>query len=438
VPSRVLSKLSQACLGGALFASACLDWSKLENGRCGDGFVGLEEACDDGNRISGDGCSDACRVEPAVCGDGRLEADEACDDANALNSDACLTDCQLASCGDGQLWEFEEACDDGNQTDGDGCSHDCSLEPQTPGPRCGDATLDADEVCDDGNTSNQDSCLNGCSFATCGDGYVRQGVEECDPGRTDAPCTRACLVCGDTPSSYFRAGNTHCYTWHDSSKSEEQARSVCQAEGGDLWTVTSEAEGTDVTAKLGLTGELWLGLLTAAENNSWVSGENPKYTSFAPGEPSDTALRCVSFDATARVWSSRACGSKLGFVCERSPAFVFPLTHHGYRLHTTPVDGITARANCLADGGYLATLEAADERVFVGKNLSIATWVGADDQVTDGAFVWSSGEAVDASWFAPNQPDDSDSSQSCLVLTAADRYADANCDERRPFVCEFD
>lgn len=423
---------------GVLLAPACLDWSQLENGRCGDGFVGREEACDDGNRISGDGCSDSCRVEPPVCGNGRLEAEERCDDGNETDGDACLTDCQLAGCGDGKLWEFEEACDDGNQTDGDGCSHDCSLEPQIPGPRCGDATLDTDEVCDDGNTSNQDSCLNGCSFATCGDGYVRQGVEECDPGRADTPCTRACLVCGDTQGSYLRPGNTHCYSWHADAKSEEQARAACQGEGGDLWTITSEAEGTDVAAKLGLAGELWLGLHTATENNSWVSGEMPKYTSFAPGEPSDTTLRCVAFDAATSAWSSRACGKKLGFVCERAPAFVFPLTHHGYRLHTTPVDAYTARATCMEDGGYLATLPTDEERAFVGKSLTIGCWVGADDKAQDGAFVWSSGEPVDTAWFAANQPDDADGSQSCLALTAADRYADANCDERRPFVCEFD
>jgi cysteine-rich repeat protein len=442
VPSRVLSKLSLACLGGALFswaASACLDWSKLDNGACGDGFVGREEACDDGNRISGDGCSDTCTVEPAVCGDGRVDLPgEKCDDANALNSDACLTTCQPAECGDGQLYEFEEACDDGNTTDGDGCSRECTLEPRVSGPPCGDGALDADEVCDDGNASNFDSCLNGCSFATCGDGYVRQGVEECDYGKTDMPCSHGCLVCGDTADSYFRAGNTHCYVVHAMANSEEQARSVCQAEGGDLWTVTSEAEGTDVTDKLSLTGQLWLGLLTNGTGNTWVSGENTKYTSFAAGEPSDTGLRCVAFDATAHAWHSEACASELGFVCERTPGFVFPDTHHGYRLHTSQVDADAARASCVADGGYLAQLQTTGERAFVGKGVNIPVWLEASDSAVEGQFVWQSGEPVDRASFATGQPDDSDGSQNCLALNAGARFVDAKCNEHRAFICEFD
>ena len=315
-------RFASACWVALVFTAGCLNWSKLEDGSCGDGFVGREEACDDGNRVSGDGCSDACHIEPAVCGDGRKAEAEDCDDANGQNTDACLNDCHAASCGDGQLWEFEEACDDGNQDDGDGCSQKCELEPQISGPRCGDGVLDPGEACDDGNTSNADACLNGCSFATCGDGYVRQGVEECDYGQAEADCTRGCLLCGSAADSYFRAGNAHCYTSHAVAKSNEQARVVCQAEGGDLWTITSEAEGADATSKLMLGGQKWLGLLTNANGGNWVTGEGTKYTSFAVGEPSDLALRCISFDADVPngAWSSTACNTKLGFVCERSPA----------------------------------------------------------------------------------------------------------------------
>lgn len=440
MPPRVLprSLATHACAGLCLLFSACLDWGKLENGSCGDGFLGREEACDDGNRISGDGCSDTCRIEPAVCGDGRIDPGEDCDDANGQNDDACVKDCKAATCGDGLLWEFEEACDDGNTLAGDGCSPTCTLEPQVSGPRCGDGALDPDEACDDGNASNADSCLNGCSFATCGDGFVRQGVEECDYGN-DTACTRGCMVCGDTPDSYFRAGNAHCYTAHDAGATEQQARATCQAEGGDLWTVTSEGEGTDVASKLSLSGSLWLGLLTAATGNSWVSGENPKYTSFAAGEPSDTSLRCVSVSVgSTGVWSSQACNTKLGFVCERSPAFVFPETHHAYKLHTQQLNAGAARARCTEEGGYLARLETNDERVFVGKSVNLTTWVDANDDAVENEFVWASGEPVDPAWYAAGQPDDRDGTQGCLLFNSGDRYADADCDEPHAFVCEFD
>jgi hypothetical protein len=245
------------------------------------------------------------------------------------------------------------------------------------------------------------------------------------------------LLCSG-PGAYFRNGNSHCYTAHTDADSEERARAVCQAEGGDLWTVTSDAEGADVTSKLSLDGELWLGLLTGKTSYNWISGETPKYTKFAAGEPSDVALRCVAFDAAAQAWRSQACATKLGFVCERAPAFVFPDTHHGDRLHTAPADAATARGACEADGGYLATLQTAAERLFVGKSLSLGAWLDASDDAVEGQFVWSTGEAVDGASFAAGQPDDTDGTQNCLLFNAGDRYADANCSEKHAFVCEFD
>jgi len=80
---------------------------------CGDGSLELGEACDDGNRINGDGCSmDCARVESgyvcpvagsrcisATCGNGVLETPrEQCDDGlNDGSYGTCGPDCFLAS-----------------------------------------------------------------------------------------------------------------------------------------------------------------------------------------------------------------------------------------------------------------------------------------------------------------------------------------------------
>jgi cysteine-rich repeat protein len=440
--TQTCARLSLTLVGALLLAPACLDWGKLESGACGDGFVGREEACDDGNRISGDGCSDSCHIEPIVCGDGRKEGTEACDDANALNNDACVEGCFEAKCGDGFVYEVEEQCDDGNRDDGDGCSQNCTIEMAALGPSCGDGNLDSDEACDDGNMSDTDSCLRGCSWATCGDGRLRSGVEECDDGAATkvGGCTKGCMLCGADADSYFRAGNAHCYSVHDAAATEQQARGICQGEGGDLWTVTSQAEGNDVIAKLELSGSYWLGLLTGNAAGNWVSGENINYTSFAAGEPSDTALRCVAFEAmnAGGTWSSAACASELRFVCERAPAFVFPIDHHAYRLHTGVSTADAARARCAADGGHLAALETDLERVFVSKNVGIAAWLDATDSAVENQFVWPNGDKVDPSAFAAGQPDDTTASQACLLLNAGDKYADAACDEPHAYICEFD
>ena len=60
---------------------------------CGDGAVGCDEQCDDGNTLAEDGCSATCTCEPEVCGDGVVGCTEQCDDGNTLDGDQCSSQC---------------------------------------------------------------------------------------------------------------------------------------------------------------------------------------------------------------------------------------------------------------------------------------------------------------------------------------------------------
>jgi hypothetical protein len=50
---------------------------------------------------------------------------------------------------------------------------------------CGVELGTVPEACDDHNDVDTDACIKGCRIATCGDGYVRDGVEMCDDGNDD-------------------------------------------------------------------------------------------------------------------------------------------------------------------------------------------------------------------------------------------------------------
>ena len=72
--------------------------------------------------------------------------------------------------------------------------------PDEPPPiTCGDAKVDPGEQCDDGNGNNTDACLSSCDKATCGDGAVYAGVEQCDASGPSAQCNANCTTskCGD-------------------------------------------------------------------------------------------------------------------------------------------------------------------------------------------------------------------------------------------------
>ncbi|MSP93251.1 MAG: DUF4215 domain-containing protein [Myxococcales bacterium] len=100
-------------------------------------------------------------------------------------------------CGDAQV-EPPEECDNGkgNADAPNKCKTTCKK------PACGDKLVDASEACDDGNAVPTDACI-ACKAASCGDGYLQVGVEECDDGTANADaadkCRKTCKkpTCGD-------------------------------------------------------------------------------------------------------------------------------------------------------------------------------------------------------------------------------------------------
>ncbi|HMV65928.1 MAG TPA: DUF4215 domain-containing protein [Myxococcota bacterium] len=159
---------------------------------CGDGFIEPGEECDDGNDVSGDGCSATCVDEiVSSCGDGYVDAGEECDDGNTDDDDGCSSSCGIELCGDGVVQTGEE-CDDANAYTGDGCDSACRVEDMS----CGDGTLDAGESCDDGNDHDGDGCSSSCTTETayCGNGVVDAG-EQCDDGNGAAG--DGCSACRD-------------------------------------------------------------------------------------------------------------------------------------------------------------------------------------------------------------------------------------------------
>ena len=75
---------------------------------------------------------------------------------------------------------------------------DTGDETTSGGPYCGDGNVDPGEECDLGYVGNANDayCLYDCTRATCGDGYVFAGTEECDDANGDP--ADGCAACGRT------------------------------------------------------------------------------------------------------------------------------------------------------------------------------------------------------------------------------------------------
>ncbi|MDI1476522.1 DUF4215 domain-containing protein [Polyangium sp. y55x31] len=218
--------------------------------RCGNAVVEGDEACDDGNDVSGDGCEADCSYScdnknpdtgDAKCDDGDpCNGAETCSDGHVctpgMNADdgsscgsgkICISGaCHDDICGDGFVSSAEE-CDDANMADGDGCdsckfscasddpARDCSGLDPCLGNTCDDATHTCgNPIADGGVCGLASACVNGaCSAIVCGDGVVHPG-EDCDDGNQiggdgcESDCTLppAGSVCGNG----VRDAGEHC------------------------------------------------------------------------------------------------------------------------------------------------------------------------------------------------------------------------------------
>jgi cysteine-rich repeat protein len=198
---------------------------------CGAGFTCNEErsACEpdtnlcinDQDCAAGEQCdvrTNTCVAKPpvAVCGDAVRNPGEACDDGNRVDGDGCSKDCSSTEiCGNGVLDVTKgEQCDDGNRVDGDGCNNTC----KTSGPiSCAGAItcMTAPPACQNNAVPLiQDGCYTG----------VCKLIAECDAPpackslRLEADCTvRAdCeavyngINCRRPDGSACRAGEATC------------------------------------------------------------------------------------------------------------------------------------------------------------------------------------------------------------------------------------
>jgi len=152
----------------------------------------------------------------------------------------------------------------------------------------------------------------------CGDGIVQPG-EQCDGGNgCDAQCKRSftCNGAGELENG------GHCYrAVQGSAKSWNNAKADCEAWGGYLATIESQAENDLI--KSHITADSWLGGWEGNYNNGTVIWEGSVtscgYTKWANMQPNNLFDKCIEMTSGSGEWADRPCGEVHDYVCEREP-----------------------------------------------------------------------------------------------------------------------
>jgi len=162
-----------------------------------------------------------------------------------------------------------------------------ATDPSAGGRLCGDGTVDPGEACDDGNISSADACLADCTLATCGDGIVWLGTEECDlgaanDGKSPSGCRLDCRApaCGDGalyPATFGAAVELATSGNHSDAKlSESSPRAVAIDGSGKVlvvtdWVSSGGLKHLAVVERYTPEGELFGPPIVAVDTNSGVS-----------------------------------------------------------------------------------------------------------------------------------------------------------------------
>ncbi|MFO0588800.1 MAG: DUF4215 domain-containing protein [Polyangiaceae bacterium] len=407
----------------------------------------------------------SCSISPGVCGDARVDkytddqkasdptlVDEECDDGNTIDTDTCTQACRLSACGDGFIqaanneqcddtdygayWKCDPPCeatqrcdmaakkcvtlssDKSKAIDTDGCTPACQLNI------VGDGYLNQGvEECDDGNNSDNDACLVTGLAATCGDGFIQTGVEECDDGNdvNIDNCTTECkkAVCGD---GYVWAGFEDCDDGNTSNADSCPSCKLPTCGDGFVDPATEECD----------------------DGNQFSNDDclpNCKKAQCGDGILDEGAEECDDGNQLAGDYCSPTCQKE----CFGPNAGIYE--GHCYVYYTGPLGW--PQANCNALDAHLVTIESTGENGFVQGLLpadAADAWIGLTDQQVESAWVWQLDQAGQNLQFPallkwkPGQPDNLPApAANCAVIDrVSGLWLDNVCAEARGFVCEHD
>ncbi len=127
--------------------------------------------------------------------------------------------------------------------------------------------------------------------------------------------------------------------------------------------------------------------------------------------------------------------SLLGTVNADSAKVVNPANGHSYQRFDTIKTWSNAKAACSSLGGYLATINSADENTWVA-NLAPVVWIGGTDEVQEGMWKWINGETWSYTNWNAGEPNNS-GNEDYLTLVYG-RWNDLPNAWQLAYVCEWD
>ncbi|XP_034536197.1 secretory phospholipase A2 receptor [Notolabrus celidotus] len=251
-----------------------------------------------------------------------------------------------------------------------------------------------------------------------------------------------------------------------------QALSTCQAQGGNLLSITSLAEQRYIGDRLaGVGARVWIGLNHLKDGRGWQWSDGAplslvNFTTALPASPLQDNKQCGVYNSAFEgQWQSLSCESAMPYICKKTPnntRRVEPIEswqyiqtecadgwwpHNGfcYRLLTETEAGSweeSARA-CASLEANLTSVHSLSEVELLINLLSnysgdsTEVWIGLWKQSASPTVEWSDGSAVTLTqWHQYHPPHNLTDTTLCAKADKKEgNWLLASCEERLPAVC---
>ncbi|XP_061132816.1 secretory phospholipase A2 receptor isoform X2 [Syngnathus typhle] len=252
-----------------------------------------------------------------------------------------------------------------------------------------------------------------------------------------------------------------------------QAMLTCQAQGGNLLSITSLAEHRYIRDRLNSVGAMvWIGLNHLKDGRGWQWSDGAplslaNFTTALPASPLEDNRQCGVYNSGPEgLWQSLSCESALPYICKKTPndtlraepfenwQYIQTVCDDGWLPHNGYCYQILAHAGsweessqaCRSRNANLISLHSLSEVEILHSLLAnysgeaSAMWIGLRKQASSASVEWSDGSPVTLTmWHQYHPPHNLTGATLCAK---ADRKEGAwvlvSCDEQLPAVCRME
>ena len=159
--------------------------------------------------------------------------------------------------------------------------------------------------------------------------------------------------------------------------------------------------------------------------------------------PEDIVVECNGANGAVVSWvppTATSCCNSCPAEGEELPGFIYMGSYNGHQYYCSkePAKWQTANAICNQYGGYLASINSADENDFLAAFLTTqSVFIGGNDRAQEGNFTWASKEPNTYSNWYPGQPNNANGNQDYVQMLGNGLWDDIFNNAQLEFVLEL-